>query len=48
MTENSLPLHQILDFTHLIYELKKILRFKNMPGWENADWERWDSVAEHS
>ncbi|MEK9201063.1 MAG: HD domain-containing protein [Patescibacteria group bacterium] len=39
---------KILEFTHTLSGVKKLLRFKGMPYWEDADWERWDSVAEHS
>lgn len=38
----------ILAFAHDLHGLKTLLRFRGMPGWENAHWERWDSVAEHS
>ncbi len=41
-------LAQILEFTHTLGGLKNLLRFKGMPFWEDAHWERWDSVAEHS
>lgn len=41
-------LSKILEFSHFVYGLKTILRFKGMPGWEDADWERWDSVSEHT
>ena len=39
---------KILNFTHEMYKIKNLLRFKGMPGWENDNIERWDSVAEHS
>ncbi len=39
---------KILNFTHEMHKVKGILRFKGMPGWENENIERWDSVAEHS
>lgn len=39
---------KILSFTHEMQKIKNILRFKDMPGWENDNIERWDSVAEHS
>ncbi|OHA93393.1 MAG: hypothetical protein A3H52_02640 [Candidatus Zambryskibacteria bacterium RIFCSPLOWO2_02_FULL_39_26] len=39
---------KITKFLHTMANLKKQLRFKNMPGWENANIDRWDSVAEHS
>lgn len=39
---------KILEFTHTLSGIKNLLRFKGMPYWEDADWERWDSVAEHS
>lgn len=41
-------LTKILSFTHEIYKVKNLLRYKGMPGWENDNIERWDSVAEHS
>lgn len=45
--ENN-DLIKILNFTHEVYKVKHLLRFKGMPGWENEGIERWDSVAEHS
>lgn len=48
MDNNEQNLIKILNFTHEIYKVKNILRFKGMPGWENENIERWDSVAEHS
>ena len=39
---------KILNFTHEMHKVKNLLRFKGMPGWENENIERWDSVAEHS
>ena len=39
---------KVLEFTHTLFGLKNLLRFKGMKYWEDADWERWDSVAEHS
>src|SRR3989304_2706645 len=39
---------KITKFLHTMANLKKRLRFKDMPGWENANIDRWDSVAEHS
>lgn len=40
-------LKKILAFSHTLYGVKNILRFKGMPGWTIIP-ERWDSVAEHS
>ena len=48
MKEDSRKLSEILEFSHVIFGLKNLLRFKGMPFWEDADWERWDSVSEHS
>ncbi len=45
MQENLI---KILQFTHELQKVKNLLRFKGMPGWENENIERWDSVAEHS
>ncbi len=39
---------KILSFTHEMNKVKNLLRFKGVPGWENENIERWDSVAEHS
>ncbi len=41
-------LKRLLDFSHALYGMKKLLRFKGMPGWEHFTPERWDSVAEHT
>lgn len=48
MSTTNQDLAKILEFTHYIYSLKTILRFRGMPGWEDGDWDRWDSIAEHS
>lgn len=48
MENNKQSLIQILQFTHEMQKVKHLLRFKGMPGWENENIERWDSVAEHS
>jgi putative hydrolases of HD superfamily len=45
---NNEDLVKILNFSHEIYKVKNLLRYKGMPGWENDNIERWDSVAEHS
>ena len=45
---NNEDLIKILKFSHEIYKVKNLLRYKGMPGWENDNIERWDSVAEHS
>lgn len=47
-TSTISDLEAILTFTHEMYGLKTLLRFRGMPGWEDGDWDRWDSVAEHS
>ena len=39
---------EITKFLHTLYNLKQLLRFKGMPGWDNTSIDRWDSVAEHS
>lgn len=33
-------LSEILVFSHQMYGVKQILRFRGMPGWDDADWER--------
>ena len=39
----------VTEFLHTMQNLKNLLRFKGMPGWENNTLiQRWDSVAEHS
>lgn len=48
MEKDLKDLPKILEFSHLLFGLKNLLRFKGMPYWEDADWMRWDSVAEHS
>lgn len=45
---NNEDLVKVLNFSHEIYKVKNLLRYKGMPGWENDNIERWDSVAEHS
>ena len=47
MKNNTSDLKKILAFTHTLYGLKTLLRFKGLPYWEDAHWDRWDSVAEH-
>lgn len=44
----QVDLTKILRFTHEMFKVKHILRFKGMPMWEKENIERWDSVAEHS
>ncbi len=39
---------EITKFLHSMHNLKQLLRFKGMPGWDNTSIDRWDSVAEHS
>jgi len=41
-------LSDLLAFMHKMYGIKNIIRFRGMPGWDDMDLERWDSVAEHS
>ncbi len=41
-------IEEITKFLHTMSNLKHLLRFKGMPGWENTAIDRWDSVAEHS
>lgn len=45
---NKKELQSISDFTHYLFVLKTILRFKDMPGFEDMTPERWDSVSEHT
>jgi putative hydrolases of HD superfamily len=37
-----------LEFLHLVHQMKRIERFKDMPFWKNTQVKRWDSDAEHS
>ena len=45
---NTEDLAKILSFTHEMYKVKNLLRFKGLSLWKNENIERWDSVAEHS
>lgn len=48
----TLELHETLSrvllFTHQMNGIKNLIRFRGMPGWQDMEPERWDSVAEHS
>lgn len=46
--KESVDLRAISEFSHYLFGLKNILRFRGMPGFENVDVDRWDSVSEHS
>ena len=37
-----------LEFLHLVHQMKRIERFKDMPFWKNTRVKRWDSDAEHT
>lgn len=39
---------QITKFLHTMNNLKHLLRYQGMPGWEGVQIDRWDSVAEHT
>lgn len=41
-------MEELLELIHLIHQMKRIERFRDMPFWKNTKVKRWDSNAEHS